>query len=381
MTKRDAAVASLSAVVAEGEGRMSPTSVSEVTTERSSGAMASQEKEAVKGVSPTLFAFVSLHFLMHSLFDVESIDKNMSSNIVSSVLPWIGVMVWPLMSALPLLLTSSLSPISYDSVFPPAWYEYDATSRDEWPKPLGLSLGIIAVAIGQVFVVPYFFLHKYGYLSGGAEPTSIQTKGSPDYEFTEGVTTHLAQPEGFFLLATYLSVTWMFHLMPNSYYSFQGGIQWKEVALCLILQDGIQYVMHRLEHVVSPAFYQKSHKPHHRFTNPRMFDAFNGSPTDTICMILIPLYITANLVRTCNVWTYMAFGSMYANWLTLIHSEYVLPWDGVFRKFGFGTPADHHVHHKFFKFNYGHLFMWWDQLGGTYRDPKEFSNKAFHENV
>jgi hypothetical protein len=32
-----------------------------------------------------------------------------------------------------------------------------------------------------------------------------------------------------------------------------------------------------------------------------------------VCMILIPLYITANLVH-CNVWTYMAFGSTYANW-------------------------------------------------------------------
>jgi hypothetical protein len=30
---------------------------------------------------------------------------------------------------------------------------------------------------------------------------------------------------------------------------------------------------------------------------------------DTILMILIPLYITANVVH-CNVWTYMTFGSM-----------------------------------------------------------------------
>jgi sterol desaturase/sphingolipid hydroxylase (fatty acid hydroxylase superfamily) len=266
-------------------------------------------------------------------------------------------------------------------VFPPEWYEFDPSSRDEWPKPLGLSLGLLAVAIGQVFVVLYFFFHKYGYLSFGVEPTTIQSKGAPEYYYKEGIMTHLAQPEGFVLLGTYLSVTWMFHLMPNSYYSFEGGIQWKELALCLVLNDGIQYVMHRLEHVVSPTFYQMSHKPHHKFTNPRMFDAFNGSLTDTFCMILIPLFSTANLVRTCNVWTYMAFGSIYANWLTLIHSEYVLPWDGVFRRLGFGTPGDHHVHHKFFKFNYSHLFMWYDQLGGTYRDPHEFSNKAFHANV
>jgi sterol desaturase/sphingolipid hydroxylase (fatty acid hydroxylase superfamily) len=300
---------------------------------------------------------------------------------LSHMLPWIGTGVWPLLLTLPLLLTSPLSPTSYSQVFPESWYTYDATSAEERPKPLGLFLGILAVAVGQIFVLFYFYLHKHGYLSRGVTPASIQTKGAPEYNWTEGVLTHLAQPEGFVLLTLYLSGTWMFRLMPPSYYSFEGGIQWKETLVCLVLQDGIQFVTHRLEHVVSPAFYQKSHKPHHKFTNPRLFDAFNGSATDTTCMILIPLFITANLVRTCNVWSYMAFGSLYANWLTLIHSEHVLPWDGVFRRFGMGTPGDHHVHHKFFKYNYGHLFMWFDQLCGTYRDPRDFSKRAFNENV
>ena len=42
--------------------------------------------------------------------------------------------------------------------------------------------------------------------------------------------------------------------------------------------------------------------------------------TDTALMILVPLYSTAHLVH-CNVWEYMSFGSLYASWLTLIHSE------------------------------------------------------------
>ena len=79
--------------------------------------------------------------------------------------------------------------------------------------------------------------------------------------------------------------------------------------------------MHRAEHAISPYLYRLSHKPHHRFTNPRLFDAFNGSVADTILMILVPLYTTAVCVRGVNVWSYMAFGSLYANWLTLIHSE------------------------------------------------------------
>ena len=50
--------------------------------------------------------------------------------------------------------------------------------------------------------------------------------------------------------------------------------------------------MHVLEHKLDPRLYKASHKPHHRFTNPRLFDAFNGSPADTFLMILVPLLVT-----------------------------------------------------------------------------------------
>jgi len=77
----------------------------------------------------------------------------------------------------------------------------------------------------------------------------------------------------------------------------------------------------------------------------------------------------------------MAFGSTYACWLTLIHSEYSFPWDPAFRAMGLGTPADHHVHHKVFKYNYGHLFMWFDRMAGTYSDPKRYAPDIFREGV
>jgi len=274
------------------------------------------------------------------------------------------------MLLLPLVLNSNTF-MHYTKVFQEDWYLVGDDNDDE-RKPLGLCLGILAVFVGHVFVVAYhYFVLKFQHWSGG-ELVSIQKEGAPNYYYLEELIGHLSQPEGFALLSMYLSGTWMYNLMPASYYSFEGGIDLGKVALCLICQDGVQYVMHRLEHVVSPEIYKRSHKPHHRFTNPKMFDAFNGSPADTILMILIPLYITAWAVK-CNVWTYMAFGSVYANWLTLIHSEYPHAWDGIFKTVGFGTPSDHHVHHKYFKYNYGHLFMWFDLLFKTYRNPDDCS--------
>jgi len=127
-------------------------------------------------------------------------------------------------------------------------------------------------------------------------------------------------------------------------------------------------VMHYGEHKISPWFYKLSHKPHHRFINPRWADAYYRSVADTVFMILIPLYTTANAVH-CNVWSYMAFGTLYSSWLTLIHAEYTHPWDPMCRMLGIGTAGDHHVHHRLFTSNYGHLFMYWDKLLGTYKSP------------
>jgi sterol desaturase/sphingolipid hydroxylase (fatty acid hydroxylase superfamily) len=283
------------------------------------------------------------------------------------------------MLTLPLLLSTPHSPWHYTRVFPYDWYSYH--DANDSPKPLGLILGIVATAIGQFWTCLFFGLYKFGYFHTLDRPQSIQTKGARDYVFWEGLQSHFAQPGGFALLIGYLSTTWMMHWMPASYYSFEGTIQWKETILCLIVQDGIQYTMHYLEHVVSPTFYQLSHKPHHRFTNPRLFDAYDGSLTDTCVMIIIPLFATAHIVRNCNVWTYMAFGASYSCWLTLIHSEYVFPWDPIFRTLGLGTPADHHVHHKIFKYNYGHLFMWFDRIGGTYKHPQRLAPQLFRPRV
>eukprot|EP00928_Gymnodinium_smaydae_P066063 TRINITY_DN4910_c0_g1_i1.p1 TRINITY_DN4910_c0_g1~~TRINITY_DN4910_c0_g1_i1.p1 ORF type:complete len:406 (+),score=73.10 TRINITY_DN4910_c0_g1_i1:101-1219(+) len=298
---------------------------------------------------------------------------------LASCLVWLGI------CALPLAMTMGAP--RYRSLFPATWYDEAPVhhalqgplgTADPWTvKPLGLTLGILAVAVGQAFTVLYHALRRAGYLG---TTRRIQSKEERTYNFVEGLTSHLAQPEGFALIGGYLVGSWMLGWMPASYYSFEGGINWGHVAAQLVLQDGFQYVMHYGEHKISAWIYRKSHKPHHRFTNPRLFDAFDGSLTDTTLMIIVPFLIVKRIVHA-NVWSYMAFGSLYANWLVLIHSEYKHPWDTLFRWLGFGTAADHHVHHKFFVFNYGHLFMHLDRLMGTYRAPEAYAGAHFNKDV
>jgi sterol desaturase/sphingolipid hydroxylase (fatty acid hydroxylase superfamily) len=305
--------------------------------------------------------------------EVQDVDAPPSDEQIGLGAALACCLVWPCIVVLPLVLTLGGDTCGYQALFPRSWYDEEPVqpARGEYGvadpravKPLGLTLGIVAVALGQVFVLIYHWLRRNRFL-GSLRP--VQAKAREPYNFVQGMVSHLSQPEGFGLIGGYLVGTWMLGLMPASYYSFAGGIRWHYVLAQLLLQDCLQMLMHLGEHKIHPAIYKHSHKSHHRNTNPRLFDAFDGSMADTTLMIIVPFLVVARVVPA-NVWEYMTFGSLYANWLCLIHSEFVHPWDWVFRRLGLGTAWDHHVHHRLFVFNYGHLFSYWDRLAGTYRD-------------
>eukprot|EP01061_Rhynchopus_euleeides_P019709 TRINITY_DN32331_c0_g1_i1.p1 TRINITY_DN32331_c0_g1~~TRINITY_DN32331_c0_g1_i1.p1 ORF type:complete len:313 (+),score=103.78 TRINITY_DN32331_c0_g1_i1:52-990(+) len=235
----------------------------------------------------------------------------------------------------------------------------------DW-KPLGLCLGLTSVAVSQAVAIAYQGVRFRQRET--LQDKEIQKGKSQKYDFWEGAVTHLSQPEGFVVLGGYLTASWMLDAMQSSYYSFEGGICWKTVAAQLLVQDAVQTVLHLIEHRF-PWLYKASHKPHHRFLVPRLFDAFNGSLNDTLLMIVLPLFVTQRLVPA-NVWSYMTFGSILSTMLVLIHSEWTHPWEPLFERLGVGTAADHHVHHAIFNKNFGHLFTYWDRLVGTYANPQ-----------
>lgn len=238
-------------------------------------------------------------------------------------------------------------------------------------SPEGLILGLISVAFVQLcIVIPYYWLIRNDYIK---RPSihQLKNKDKVPVSFMEDLKKHLTNPEGFLLLSVYLSGTWIFGLMPNSYYLvWDSKCCYVDVLLQLLINDFYQTIAHIFEHKIKK-IYRYSHKSHHKHIRPTLFDAFDGGFLDTMFMILIPLYFTQLTMeyvfkRDVSVWSYMTFGSIYANYLCLIHSEYEHPWDWFFTKLGIGTPADHHQHHKLFNKNYGHIFMYWDKILGTY---------------
>jgi len=225
-------------------------------------------------------------------------------------------------------------------------------------------MGLLAVLVGQIVVFFY-----YAFMRFVIRPKSIQYRPPPDSTLVDDLWAHVSAPESFLIMIAYLSLTWMFSIMPASYYDLDASVNWLHVLIQFLVVDFWTFVDHLIEHNL-PALYKRSHKFHHVFKTPKIYNAFNGAIPDTITLILIPLVLTSQICRNVNCWSYMAFGSLYASIFTLIHCEFSHPWDHLFRVLYFGTAWDHIIHHALFVYNYGHFFMYWDWIWGTYKDPR-----------
>ncbi|MDP2434381.1 MAG: sterol desaturase family protein [archaeon] len=239
-----------------------------------------------------------------------------------------------------------------------------------YPSPRGLLMGLGSVVVFQVVVFAYYWFRRVV-----TKPQTIQKNPPPDSTLSADLWAHLSSPESFLLVFGYLSSAWMLRLLPSSYYDLETPAAWYKVLAQFLVVDFFTFVDHRIEHNW-PSLYKVSHKFHHRFINPKLYNAFNGSVPDTVSLILIPLFLTAwttHLLTPVACWDFIFFGTLYASQFTLIHCEFAHPWDPLLRLLGVGTAADHNVHHAIVTSNYGHFFMYWDRLTGTYKSPEQVS--------
>jgi len=230
----------------------------------------------------------------------------------------------------------------------------------------GLLWGLFWAGAGQVLVLTYHFARRVlGWCRAGYPP--FQPTRPPSYEagFAAQAVKHFAQPSAFALMGAYLSGAWIARLMPDSYYDYHAPVDWMHVVLQLVVVDLFTVVNHLAEHALPP-LYVESHKPHHRYVSPQLFDAFDGSLADTTMLILLPLFCTMRALSFVATWSYIAFGFVYSTWFLLIHSEWPHPLDGLAGAVGVYTARDHHGHHALFTKNFAHFFTYWDRALGTF---------------
>ena len=219
---------------------------------------------------------------------------------------------------------------------------------------LGLCLGIGLNIISQLFTISYYYVFH--------NTLSIQNV-RPSYHFKTELMGYIKRSESFTLIIPYLICTWLGNILPRTYYDISAPINWLHVLTQLILVDFFMFIIHIVEH----RFLYKIHKPHHLLINPILFNAFQGHILDTLVLIILPLFLTSQIIYV-NTWSYIIFGIIFSNHLLLIHSEYSHPFDPILNFIGVMTASDHNIHHSSFKYNFGHFFKIWDLLNGTYKD-------------
>ena len=69
-------------------------------------------------------------------------------------------------------------------------------------------------------------------------------RGRAWYKLVDAPVLTKTPRQGFVLLAAYLAGTWMFRLMPSSYYSWEGGVSVAHLAMQLLVNDFLQTAMH-----------------------------------------------------------------------------------------------------------------------------------------
>ena len=218
---------------------------------------------------------------------------------------------------------------------------------------LGLFLGIGLNILSQLFTISYYYFFR---------KTPVIQDIRPSYQFKKECIGYIMRSESFTVIIPYLILTWSCNLLPLSYYDILAPINWLHILAQLIIVDFLMFMIHIIEH----RFLYKIHKPHHHQTNPILFNAFQGHILDTCALIIIPLFITSQIVPA-NTWSYIIFGIIFSNHLLLIHSEYSHPFDPILHSIGIMTARDHNIHHSHFKYNFGHFFRIWDLLNGTYK--------------
>jgi len=140
----------------------------------------------------------------------------------------------------------------------------------KYPNPDGLLCGLAGAGIGQICCVAYQYLRRQVLLKSSSKKLIQLRKLEYSRSFVQDVLAHMQRVE-LFLLVPYLSLTWMFSLMPESYYDIESPCNFFHVLVQLLVVDFFTYVFHVGEHTIS-RWYILTHKAHHKFTNPQLFN-------------------------------------------------------------------------------------------------------------
>jgi sterol desaturase/sphingolipid hydroxylase (fatty acid hydroxylase superfamily) len=149
----------------------------------------------------------------------------------------------------------------------------------------------------------------------------------------------------------------------------KGYSAWVQVPAAMFLYDFLHYWNHRIRH--TSLWIWQVHEFHHSSTTVNLFTSYRVHPLDNfirVVTIAIPFQILLglDLENTLVITILSSLPGIYAH----ARIDYDFGWLG---RYVFVTPRFHQLHHAITlnrHANYGHAFVFWDRLFGTYIAPE-----------
>lgn len=139
-----------------------------------------------------------------------------------------------------------------------------------------------------------------------------------------------------------------------------------------ILHDLYFYLTHRLLHI--PWMYRRFHSIHHASLQPSPWASFSFHPVETIIEALpIPLFSLILPLHPAVIICYLTLMTLSA---IINHLGFEVMPQGLQKWLISGTH--HSGHHRYFNYNYGLFYTFWDRLLGTEHEVKKSPAPEFH---
>lgn len=166
-----------------------------------------------------------------------------------------------------------------------------------------------------------------------------------------GVGMHMAQKAGY-------------TLMYSDFHEYGWGYFFFSLAALILLHDAYFYWAHRLMH--HPKIFARVHLVHHKSTDPSPWAALAFHPFEAVLEAgILPMAV---MLFPLHVYTLLAFLGFMMFLNVLGHLGFELYPKGFTKSplTGWNNTATHHnMHHRYFNYNYGLYFNWWDRIMGT----------------
>lgn len=244
---------------------------------------------------------------------------------------------------------------------------------------------ITCIAMFFMVMIRYFilsgFFHSYFYLWKKEEwkLRKINAKAYPPEQFKKEITWSTLTAVLFSVIGAFTAVLWQ-----KGYTQLYTDLHWYDVVwfpcsivISMLIHETYYYWVHRWMH--HPKIYHLVHKIHHDSKITSAWTAFSFHPIEgllealimPVIICIIPMHIYAATVHL----TIMTITAAINHLDIEIYPK--TKWGNWLGKIMIG--ATHHSHHhKYYRYNFGLYFTFWDKIGKTEspKFQKEFEERA-----